>query len=511
MEEEIDVTKLKYVLYARKSTDDPQRQVRSIDDQIFECEQLAVRMGLTVVAVLKEKKSAKKPNQRPVFSGMLKDIKAGKYDAILAWHPDRLARNMREGGEVIDMIDEAEILDLKFITHHFTNDANGKMILGLAFVLSKQYSDDLSQKVTRGVRRSFEEGKTPVPKYGYINEGGTYKSDGKNFKLMCEAWQMRKEMKSIQQICGYLNSQGLYKEVKSTGKKLPMSIQKLSDIFKDSFYYGVLVQAKQTVDLRELYDFQPAVTEADYNTIQSFSYHKIKASSPHRDVFYPLRKMVVCSFCGKTCRVGKSAGKTTKYLYYRCDNKDCKREKKSIRAKVILDFVYKYLEGGLNLTESEYNDYYSGMSKLADMARQKLNVEIHSKQGALKAVEQELNERALSIVKYEKDSTVWKINNQKIQDLESQRKVLEKDIEEYKGRLTEPEKDRLSLQQFLNLSKNAPELVKLADVIAKDEIIRLIFLNFTVDEEKVTNYSLKEPFATLLKERTFLPSRNGQN
>ena len=34
MEEEIDVTKLKYVLYARKSTDDPEKQGRSVEDQI---------------------------------------------------------------------------------------------------------------------------------------------------------------------------------------------------------------------------------------------------------------------------------------------------------------------------------------------------------------------------------------------------------------------------------------------------------------------------------------------
>ncbi len=34
MEEELDITKLKYVLYARKSTDDPERQVRSTEDQV---------------------------------------------------------------------------------------------------------------------------------------------------------------------------------------------------------------------------------------------------------------------------------------------------------------------------------------------------------------------------------------------------------------------------------------------------------------------------------------------
>ena len=77
-EQVIDFTKLKYVLYARKSTDDPKRQARSIPDQIAECEDLASRFPLQIIDVLIEEKTAKKPNQRPVFMQMIKDIKAGK-------------------------------------------------------------------------------------------------------------------------------------------------------------------------------------------------------------------------------------------------------------------------------------------------------------------------------------------------------------------------------------------------------------------------------------------------
>ncbi len=142
---EIDITKLKYVIYARKSTDDPERQSKSIPDQIAECRLLAKRLGLRVVdSPIKESRSAKKPNNRPRFRELIKDIKKGKYDGIIAWNPDRLARNMLEGGEIIDMVDSETLKDLKFVTHHFTKDANGKMLLGMAFVLSKQYSDKLS-------------------------------------------------------------------------------------------------------------------------------------------------------------------------------------------------------------------------------------------------------------------------------------------------------------------------------------------------------------------------------
>jgi len=48
-EEKLDVTKLKYVLYARKSTDDPKRQATSIPDQIEACTKLARNNGLHII------------------------------------------------------------------------------------------------------------------------------------------------------------------------------------------------------------------------------------------------------------------------------------------------------------------------------------------------------------------------------------------------------------------------------------------------------------------------------
>ncbi len=511
----IDFTKLKYVLYARKSTVDESRQIRSIPDQIAECEQLARRLGLNVIEVLEESQSAKKPNLRPVFRQMLTNLKKGIYDAILAWNPDRLARNMLEGGEIIDMIDQDQIKDLKFVTHYFTKDANGKMLLGMAFVLSKQYSDDLSQKVERGVKRRFlTEGKTPVPKYGYINEEGLYRPDNeggcRNFDLMCEAWQMRKKQTSIEIISNYLNEQGLYRLVKHTGEKLKMEPQKLSDIFHDSFYYGVLNQAKQQVDLRELYDFEPAVSEDDWNHIQSLSYRRIKPSKPHKLTFYPLRLMVLCLFCGMTMRVGASKSRMGKrLLYYRCDNKNCTRKKKSIRSKAIfVDFLYKFVADGLNFTEAEYKKYYEGISHITDQKRQKLRMELNSKRGALKVVKREIDELTYKIVGYKQEDRIWIANRKRLDGLEDQEKELTQDIAKLDKLLADPERDKLSLEQFLNLSKNAIKTAKSPIPEVKDAFCRKIFLNLTVDEEKVASYQLKPPFDVLLKHRQQLLGRN---
>ena len=510
---DLDITKLKYVLYARKSTDDPERQVRSVEDQIVECEQLAIRLGIHLVKPhIIEKKSAKRPGQRPLFRQMVNDIRKGVYDGIVAWNPDRLARNMKEGGEIIDMVDEDLIKDMRFVTHHFSKDANGKMLLGMAFVLSKQYSDKLSQDVTRGLHRKVEEGKSHIPKHGYIkDEEGLYRPDGRNFELICEAWAMRKEGTSLEQIEEYLDKEGYQRIIKTSGKPVKLTFKRLSDLFKDPFYYGLLIQGAKQIDLREVYEFKQAVTEADYNQIQQLFYNKTKPYRTRRLSFYPLKLMLKCSFCNRNMVIAPSTGSTKRYLNARCDNKFCLRKKKSIRMINVFNFIYDFLDKGLNFTEKDYNDYYKGMTKYSEAKQQKIQIEVHSKQAILRNIDIEVRERALKVLDFEKSSTVRKVNEDKIAELEDQKEQLKEQIAKLQQQIAEPEKDMLTLEEFLNLSKNAAAVVKSGDAIIKDQICRLIFLNFTVDEAKVASYQLKEPFTTLLKQRSLSFGRGGQN
>lgn len=516
--EALDVTKLRYVLYARKSTIDETRQVRSIPDQIAECEFLSSRLSINVVTVLEETQSAKKPGKRPIFTKMLNDIRQGKYDGILSWHPDRLARNMREGGEIIDMIDEGYIQDLKFVTHHFTPDASGKMLLGMAFVLSKQYSDDLSQKVTRGVRRGFAEGKSSgTPKPGYLRmEDGSYQPDGKNFELICEAWQMKKRRVSHREIADYMNDNGYGRVIKGSkakrsGEVIKMDFRRFTDIFIDPFYYGVLEQKGSLVDLRDVpgYDFTPAVTEEDWQAVQALAGVRRKAIKPNaQKTFYPLRGMVMCSFCEQPMYAGASRGsKGKRYLNYRCDTKDCTRTKKSIRGKEVFNYLYDFLKDGLHFTEVDYKQYAGDLTDINDRKRQALRFKLHSKEGALKSVSRESDDISLKIIRYEQDSPIWKANNKRITELETRQEDLQNEITRLKKDISSIEGNNLNVTQFLNLSKLAGSKLEAADPVAKDRICRMLFLNLTVDEHKVVNLQIREPYATLLKIKKILNGR----
>lgn len=503
LNEEIDTTTLRYALYARKSTNDPQRQLRSIDDQISECEALGDRLSIKIVKpYIIEHKSAKKPIQRPLFTKLLGDIKKGIYDGIIAWHPDRLARNMKEGGEIIDMIDEGLIKDLKFVTHHFTNDTSGKMLLGIAFVMSKEYSDKLSQDVKRGVRRNLSEGKTPTPKHGYTQgEDKLYKPDGNNFKLMREAWEMRLEGISLREIARTINEKG-YVKLTKTGKKIVLTSQILTDLFRDPFYYGILIQANQKVDLRDICDFEPMITEEEYLQVQKLSGFKIKPYESKRATYYPLKMMVCCSYCGNHMYAGASKSSSGKrYLFYRCDKTYCQRKKKSIRAKVVFDFIYKFLENGLNFTEKEYKQYLSSMTKVTVNNREKVLHKIHSHEARSRFLRSQIQDISFKILDFGKDSVVRKNNEERLKNYQEELERLAAEIVELKKHITNPEEEAMYIKQFLNLSKNASRAIQMGDGIVKDAICRLIFLNFIVDDEKVLSYQLKPPFEELLKVR----------
>ncbi|MDO8658134.1 MAG: recombinase family protein, partial [Candidatus Levybacteria bacterium] len=91
---------MKYIAYCRKSTDEKDRQILSIEAQIAELTEFAKREGLEIAEFITEAKTAKVPG-RPQFDKLLMMLEKGQAQGIISWHPDRLARNSIDGGKII--------------------------------------------------------------------------------------------------------------------------------------------------------------------------------------------------------------------------------------------------------------------------------------------------------------------------------------------------------------------------------------------------------------------------
>jgi site-specific DNA recombinase len=105
-----------YFIYARKSTDVEDKQVLSIEAQLVELRAYARNESLVIVDEFVEKKSAKILG-RKVFGDMLRRIENGEANGIIAWHPDRLARNSVDGGQIVYLLDKTHFSRSSF--RHF--------------------------------------------------------------------------------------------------------------------------------------------------------------------------------------------------------------------------------------------------------------------------------------------------------------------------------------------------------------------------------------------------------
>ena len=82
----------KYFLYARKSTEDEERQVMSIEAQLAELAEFAKRENIETAETFIESKSAKKPG-RETFNEMMSKVYESKEPiGLIAWHPPPLAK-----------------------------------------------------------------------------------------------------------------------------------------------------------------------------------------------------------------------------------------------------------------------------------------------------------------------------------------------------------------------------------------------------------------------------------
>ena len=229
---------MKYILYARKSTEDDDKQILSIEAQIFELKEFAAKEKLEIVASFQEAKTAKEPG-RMKFAEMLSFLEKGKADGILSWNPDRLARNSVDGGKIIHMVDRGLIKSLKFPTFWFEPTPQGLFMLQIAFGQSKYYVDSLRENVTRGMRQKVRNGVWPSKApLGYLNNPKTRgididKEKASKVKKIFELYATGNyNLREIAEWCKRIN-------LKSNLDNF-ISIGKIHELLQNVFYFGLM-------------------------------------------------------------------------------------------------------------------------------------------------------------------------------------------------------------------------------------------------------------------------------
>ncbi len=358
----------KYYLYARKSSEAEERQVMSIEAQLFELEQFAKREGIKITERFVESKSAKTPG-RTEFNKMLEKLYASKEPVgIIAWHPDRLARNSVDGGQIVYLIDIQKVGALKFPTFWFEPTPQGMFMLQVAFGQSKYYSDNLSENVKRGIRQKLRRGewigKAPI---GYLNNPKTRNIDldpvkSKIIKKMFE--EFAKGNESVESITHRLEFFGI--------------VNQKGEVHYKSMVYFMLTNPIYTGVIKtkgELHEgtFEPLISNELFEAVQKRlkqNSRPRKSKHKHDFAFTELLKCGECG-CGITAQYGKGNGGT--YRYYRCTKKKQKCSQGYLREDLLAEQIKTQLQE-ISLPDSWSPVVFAQMATWEDEERKNLQV-----------------------------------------------------------------------------------------------------------------------------------------
>ncbi len=455
---------MRYIIYARKSTEEEDRQVLSIEAQLVELKEFAAKEKLEIVASLCEAKTAKEPG-RTKFAEMLSLIEKGKAEGIISWHPDRLARNSVDGGKIIHFVDRGLIKSIKFPTFWFEPTPQDLFMLNIAFGQSKYFVDNLRENVKRGLRQKIRNGVWPgwAP-VGYLNNPKTRLIDvdrekSRKVKKLFELYATGEyTLKSLANWCKEKGLRG------NLGKEI--SIGNIQKILQNIFYIGLMKYRGEIFEGRH----EPLISKKLFDKCQEVMSKrgKVQEIRKHNFAFLGLLK---CASCGCSITAEKQKG----HNYYRCTKKKglC-QEKHYLREEQLTEQIKTFLQK-VSLSSQDTEKVLATLDSEQELAKQQARAKVESLKWELKQIETKL---AKLLDVFLNDALSTEEYAAKKQELLSQKMELQEKITDFEQKglsWLEPAREFvLSLNQAAKLveTENKKEMTTFLKNIGSNHILQ---------------------------------------
>ena len=299
---------MKYFAYNRKSTDESDNQILSLETQKAITNTIAQQSNIEVVETIQEARSAKVANNRPLFTSMLARIRDKEAEGIIVAHLDRLARNERELAEIIELFQSKALKEVR-TKDKIYNTVEDLYYLGLDLVGAAHFSRRLSERVKEGnltkVRRGEYPNHAPI---GYINKNKRIYPDPMYLNYIKLAFSLYAEgIYSLKAITNILHDRGMRSRV--YGNPIQKSV--VHEILTNPVYYGAFRHNGN------LYKgiHEPLVSRQLFDRVQDVLHGRNQPKKRTRNFLY--RGYLHCGICG--CALTADL-KKQKYVYYYCTN-----------------------------------------------------------------------------------------------------------------------------------------------------------------------------------------------
>jgi site-specific DNA recombinase len=470
----------KFILYLRKSTDRDDIQTLSIPGQEEACMAFAKQHNLLLVEKIVEHVSAKAPG-RPLFNKMMQDLDEGKANCILAYHPNRLARNSKDGGEIVYSLDTGGILDLKFPTFWFENSPQGKYMLNLEFAQSKRYSDDLAIVSKRGLTQKCNAGHFPgrAP-IGYLNDRSkrVIVIDPATSKLIQILFsEYAKGTTTMDQLRRHTAMLTTSKPKIESTKPVMLSKQSIRHLLSNPFYYGSFLYAGKLYEGKH----NALISKRLFDRVQQV----LKTRWRPKIVKQPgaFTRLMRCGTCG----MGITAELQKGHTYYRCTRKskevDCKE--RYIREEQ-LEVKLSHLLSEFNLPNQQADEFLSRINEeqtsglaTAKAALAKMNLNLDLIQNKLDRLLESYLDRTVS----------HEIYNRKQRELFGEQQTILEAIQEIEANPVgwlEP------FRHWVNTARNIGKIAESGTIFEKKVMLAEIFgSNLFLEGKKPIGHAVK--------------------
>ncbi len=459
---------MRYIIYARKSTESEERQVMSIESQLSELNEFAAKEKLEIVASLCEAQTAKEPG-RMKFAEMLSFLESGKADGILSWNPDRLARNSIDGGQIIYLLDTGKIKDLKFPTHWFENTPQGKFMLNIAFGQSKYYIDNLAENIKRGHRAKLRKGIWPgFAPLGYMNNHKTRNIDieiGKAL-LIKKGFELYSAGKyTLKQIARILKDLGL-----RSYKGNVLSISCVQRLLQNQFYYGLFKFKGETHQGTH----EPIISKKLFDICQEIMKDRGHIKTRKAEKTFPFRGLLTCGECG--CAITAETQKG--HSYYRCTKKREMCSQKYIREELLTDQIKSCLQK-VSLSSQDTEKVLSKLDKDEQKARENGHALVQNLKSELSEIEAKLDKLLSAYLDEIITSEEYAVQKQKMLDRRVEQKEEISEIEDKGVSWLEP------MREVILLSSQAKILLSQGDKTQIRAFLKNVGSNFMLNSKRL--------------------------
>ncbi len=322
------------ILYARVSSKEQEKEGFSIPAQLKLLHEYAQAKSFRVAREFVDVETAKAAG-RTHFREMVKFLQGNpQVNTLLVEKTDRLYRNFRDYVTLEDLdleihlVKEGEVLNKDARSHV-------KFIHGIKVLMAKNYIDNLSEEVKKGMREKAEQGHWPsVAPLGYRNNPETklIESDPATAPFIRRLFEWYATGNySLQTVRDLAYKEGLRAR---SGKNLHKSA--VEAILKKPIYYGAFQWSGK------LYagNHEPLISRGLWEMVQEAFTKSNRPKQTKRE--FPFIGMLTCAFCG--CAITAEI-KKGKYIYYHCTGNHGPCPKPAVRQETLEEKLGEVIKG----------------------------------------------------------------------------------------------------------------------------------------------------------------------